>query len=124
MPWYENAEADFERDFGCMIQLDDYKLRHMATHLYAAGQHGRLRRLLLGNKAWLEAKFVRLGNDRGYVTDIDILLGDLADPIHPDGVVDAIAAWVARSCVEARVRAYTDSDLRLLVLLNRQAEAC
>jgi hypothetical protein len=106
-----------------MLAADDYTLRHLATHLHAAGRQDRLYRLLLSNPAWMEAKFRRLGDDTAYGADLALAISDYADPLDPAGLALLVQLHTARQVLHGRATLYEDTDLQTLVWLDRQSEA-
>ena len=90
-----DSEQDTERDLERLRKADGYTLNHLAVHLHQAGLRDRLYRLLIGNKGWMTAKFIRLGSDAPYAADLDLALGDFSDPIDPANLVTLVQLTAA-----------------------------
>jgi tetratricopeptide (TPR) repeat protein len=106
------------------IEHDGYLYYHLAYHLREAGRKGELYELLTGSPDWMEAKFTACTGDTTYVADLDLAIGDFADPLtDPYRVMTLVKLHTARQVVNARVSSYTDTDLRTLVWLGREDEA-
>lgn len=116
-------QAQYNRDLTNMCKASDYTLRYLARHLSAAGMCQDLHKLLVGNRAWMEAKFLRLHGDSAYIADLELALDNYSDPLSPDKLAELTELYTMRQVVNQRVRLYTNHDLKTLVWLGRQEEA-
>ncbi len=103
--------------------ISDHTLRHLASHLHAAGRLEQLHRLLVGERTWMEVKLARLGSTAACAEDLELAIGELRDPLTPDGVVKLAELHMALHLVSRRVGLYSDQDLKTLVWLGRREEA-
>ncbi|MBD2103169.1 NB-ARC domain-containing protein [Leptolyngbya sp. FACHB-261] len=102
---------------------DGYFFEHLAHHLKAAGRSEELYRLLTESPDWMEAKFAACTGDSAYVADLELAIGDFADPLKPNQLLTLSQLYTARQVVQQRVSRYTNTDLATLVWLGREAEA-
>ena len=119
----QNEAVQFERDYARMVQADQYILRHLAVHLAEAGQFERLYKLLVGNKAWMESKFYRLGGDEEYVGDLNLAMSNISDPVTASQLLILVQLRMARSVVNIRTNTITDEDVQTLVYLGQEQQA-
>jgi hypothetical protein len=80
-------QLQYQHDLERMRHANDYTLLHMAEHLQAAGQHGKLFSLLTSNRSWLEAKFNRFANDGPFLSDVQLALDLFSDPVNPETII-------------------------------------
>ena len=119
----DEEQARYQNDYTRMVKTSDYTLRYLASHLYEAHEHEKLYTLLVGSSAWMEAKFTRLVDDSAYVEELDLALRTFMDPLSATQLRTLFQLWTAHQIVHDRVNVFTDEDLRILVLLGRNAEA-
>jgi hypothetical protein len=105
------------------IEHDGYLYYHLAYHLREAGRKEELYTLLTGSADWMEAKFVACTGDTAYLADLDLAIGNFADPLAAPEVLTLVKLHTARQVVNARVSSYTDADLQILIWLRRESEA-
>ena len=119
-----NNEAEYERDLARLMRADPYALRHLIEHLHRAGQHDTLITLLTKNKAWMDAKFTRLGvGDSAIVSDLDLALSNFPDPLKSTDTVPLVSLYMVSQVVNRRVSSLTNFDLVELVNKGRIEEA-
>jgi tetratricopeptide (TPR) repeat protein len=123
VPTIHNEAVQYKYDYNRIVHADEYILRHLAEHLHEAQQFERLYRLLVGNKAWMDAKFSRLGGDEEYVADLNLAMSNFIDPITNSQLLLLIQLRMARSVVNTRANAITDDDLKTLVFLGQEKKA-
>ena len=118
-----NKGTQYERRVACIRQGDNYTLRHLAVHLWAAGQQEKLHQLLVDDKAWMEVKFERFAGYSAFLEDVKLAISDFIDPLSGFELLTLIQLYTARQMAVARVSSYTDIDLKTLILLGRKGEA-
>ncbi len=63
-------EEFFQRDLARFSHASDYTMRYTVQHLLSAGHEEKVYRLLVGNRAWMLAKFERIGMHRDYDNEL------------------------------------------------------
>ena len=106
-----------------MRLASDYALEHLAAHLHAAGQADRLQRLLVGNRAWMDARFERAASHAPYVGDLQVARVGYADPLDAEPLCRLLELHAARLVTNARIVLDTDIDLEVLAHIGRAREA-
>jgi tetratricopeptide (TPR) repeat protein len=99
-----------------------YALQHLAGHLVSDGQAAALHRLLTESPQWMEARSVAEGSISGYLSDLDLALRNLPQPVTEQWIT-AVLLDVSRQGVRARSAAATDEALQLLSLVGQEREA-
>ncbi|MBD1821115.1 helix-turn-helix domain-containing protein [Cyanobacteria bacterium FACHB-DQ100] len=102
---------------------DGYYLEHLVPHLFKSGRDKEVYELLIGSFNWMQRKFKDCQGDTAYVVDLNLAISKLCDPLTSDQVLLLAQLYTARQVVTYRVCTYSDTDLRILVLLNRYDEA-
>jgi Flp pilus assembly protein TadD len=102
---------------------DGYFFEYLAYHLKESEQKDELYTLLTASPDWMEAKFIACTGDVGYVADLELAIADFANPLEPTQLLMLIRLHTARQAVNQRVSRYSDTDLKTLVWLEREAEA-
>jgi hypothetical protein len=105
------------------IQVDNYGLRHLAYHLREAEYKKELYALLTESPKWMSHKFLTLMGDTSYLADLELAIGDFADPLNASEILILVKLYAARQIVSMRVSRYGDPALRALVWLGRENEA-
>ena len=118
-----NAENQTEVDLARFLQADEYALHHLARHLHKAGEQEKLYRLLIGNKAWMEAKVARLGGPTDYIAELILAIGDFADPVSPSQLEILTQLYAARHTAASEEAILTDAELATLVFLGCYEQA-
>lgn len=104
-------------------EVDQYGLLHIAKHLFESGQRNLLYRLLIESPSWMDIKFDKCIGDSAYLSDLEIALNSFLDPTDPGQLVTLIQLHSAQHAVKQRVSSYNDTDLEILVWIDREAEA-
>ncbi len=114
--------AQYHRDYAYMVRADEYALRHIAAHLHSAQQYENLYKLLVANKAWMDAKIARFGSHHDYEADLNLAISGFIDPLTADNVLILMQLWSAIDIVKTKGYGFNDDDLRTLIWFHYRTE--
>lgn len=119
----DNFEINTFDDLEHWNKSSTYNLRHLAEHLYEAGYYEKLYRLLIGNRAWMQAKFYRFGSDREFANDLELALSKFVDPLTQQEIGILTQLQAAIHIIYQRASYYNQGVLEALVWIDRTSEA-
>lgn len=120
---FNQAHNTYESDLRSMRRAPDDVLRQVSKVLIGAKRYSDLYQLLLGNPAYLTAKFERFGTHSFFLEEIGLALKTLEAIPQSYRITVMIALVTARHVVSDRLSSVTDIDLESLVWLSRVDEA-
>ena len=119
----DNREIHTLNDLQRFNRSSTYALRNLCDHLFEAGYYEKLLCLLIGNQAWMKAKFSRFGSDAEYADDLELALRQFVDPPNQQQLSYIVQLQTAFQIVSQRALSYSLNALDALVWLDRHNEA-
>ena len=88
-------EGDYERDLVRYQRMNVEELRGYASHLLEAGDLEEFYRVVLGNKAYMEACLLRFHTNAVYLNALHEAIGRFSDPLSEDELPVLVDLWAA-----------------------------
>lgn len=102
---------------------DGYYLEHLVEHLLKSDRKSEIYELLIGSPDWMQRKFKDCQGDTAYVSDLNLALSTFCGSLTSAQLLLLAQLCTARQAISWRASSYSDTELQVLVQLNRQAEA-
>lgn len=102
---------------------DGYYLEHLVEHLLKSNRKSEIYELLIGSPDWMQRKFKDCQGDTAYVSDLNLALSTFCGSLTSAQLLLLAQLCTARQAISWRASSYSDTELQVLVQLNRQAEA-
>ena len=117
-------EGDYERDLARYLQMDEELLRDHAGRLLEAGDLETFYRVMLGNKAYMQATFTQIQDNSIYLKVLQQAIQNFDDPLSEDDLYVLALLWAVHHLYEYKARGigYLRADIETLVWLGCRVE--
>lgn len=117
-------EGDYERDLAHYLQMDAEELRDYAGRLLEAGDLETFYRVILGNKAYMQATFTQIQDNSIYHKVLQQAIQNFDNPLSEDDLYVLTLLWGVHHLYEYKARGigYLRADIETLVWLGHKIE--
>lgn len=111
-------ETETDADLSQCRQIATPTLIGHISELLRESDRSRVYRLLLGNRAWMQAKFERFGNDESLISDVNTVIADIAKASDLADLLPMLCLCCIRLLAPLRKHPWTEGKYHLVNALG------